>query len=103
MANGPMRSAIIGGGMIANVHHRAIAAAGGVTAGVLGSSPARSAIVAAQWGTKSYASFADLLSWRPNLAPKALCARVRDAAGRTPGGWRTRLSSGTTGSRQRCT
>jgi predicted dehydrogenase len=62
MTNGPMRSAIIGGGMIANVHHRAIAAAGGVTVGVLGSSPARSAIVAAQWGTKSYASFADLLS-----------------------------------------
>ena len=62
MSVGPLRAAIIGSGMIAGVHRRAIADAGATLAGVLGSSEERSAQAAAEWGVRGYADLAELLS-----------------------------------------
>jgi predicted dehydrogenase len=49
-----MRAVIIGGGMIAAVHQRAIRAAGAELAGVLGSGPGRSAELADRWATRAF-------------------------------------------------
>ncbi|MFD2422634.1 Gfo/Idh/MocA family protein [Amycolatopsis pigmentata] len=57
-----LHAAVIGGGMIAAVHRRAILASGGVVAGVLGSSPERAAAVAAQWDTTSFVDLDALLA-----------------------------------------
>jgi len=54
--------ALVGTGMIAEVHRRAIAATGAVLRGVLGSSVQRSQAVAVAWGVNAYASMADLLA-----------------------------------------
>lgn len=54
--------ALVGTGMIAEVHRRAIAASGATLHGVLGSSVQRSQEVAVAWGVKAYASMADLLA-----------------------------------------
>ena len=48
------RAAIIGTGLIGNVHRKAIVAVGGVLAGVVGSSPARAREVAGRWGGVAY-------------------------------------------------
>jgi predicted dehydrogenase len=52
------RVAILGAGMIGEVHRRAAVLAGAEVAGVMASSPERSREVAAQWGVES--AFADL-------------------------------------------
>lgn len=57
-----MRAAIVGGGMVAAVHRRAIQAAGGVLAGVLGSRPERSAEIAAGWGVAAFPDLDALLA-----------------------------------------
>ena len=57
-----VRAAIVGGGMIAAVHRRAIRAAGGVVAGVLGSRPERSAEIAAGWGVTAFPDLDALLA-----------------------------------------
>ncbi len=49
-----LRIAIVGAGMIAAVHRRAALLAGATVAGVLASSPQRSAQVADEWGTTPY-------------------------------------------------
>jgi predicted dehydrogenase len=48
----PQRAAIIGTGMIADVHRRAIVLAGAEVTGVLGSRPERSRQMAAAWGAR---------------------------------------------------
>ncbi|OIV38991.1 oxidoreductase [Mangrovactinospora gilvigrisea] len=48
--------------MIAEVHRRALRAAGAELAGVLASTPERSAETAAAWGTRGYASLEELLA-----------------------------------------
>ncbi|MFE2093461.1 Gfo/Idh/MocA family protein [Streptomyces sp. NPDC059460] len=57
-----VRAAIIGGGMVAAIHRRAIQAAGGVVAGVLGSRPERSTEIAAGWRTTAYPDLDALLA-----------------------------------------
>ncbi|MEV6498642.1 Gfo/Idh/MocA family protein [Streptomyces prunicolor] len=57
-----MRAAIVGGGMVAAIHRRAIQAAGGVVAGVLGSRPERSAEIAAAWGVTAFPDLDALLA-----------------------------------------
>ena len=57
-----MRAAIVGGGMVAAIHRRAIAAAGGEVAGVLGSRPERSAEIAASWGVAAFGDLDALLA-----------------------------------------
>jgi predicted dehydrogenase len=59
---GNRRAAIIGTGMIAAVHHRAIRAADGVVVGVLGSRPERSAQAAAAWDCTAYPDLEALLA-----------------------------------------
>ena len=54
MKDQQLRAAIIGGGMIAQVHRHAIAASGAALNGVLGSSPGRGVEIAAAWGTESF-------------------------------------------------
>ncbi|GAA2916075.1 MULTISPECIES: Gfo/Idh/MocA family protein [Streptomyces] len=61
-ASRPLRAAVIGAGMIAEVHRRAIHAAGGDVVGVLASSPARSLEVARRWGTTPYEDLPSLLA-----------------------------------------
>lgn len=56
-----IRSALIGGGMIAAVHRRAVQAAGGELVGVLGSRPERSAELAERWGVTGYPDLDALL------------------------------------------
>jgi predicted dehydrogenase len=56
-----LRSAIIGGGMIAAVHRRAILNAGGELTGVLGSRLERTRELGEAWGTTGFASLSDLL------------------------------------------
>jgi predicted dehydrogenase len=67
VADGSLRAAIVGTGMIGAVHLRAIRASGAAVAGVLGSTPARSAEVAAEWGVPGYASIEQLLADRPDV------------------------------------
>jgi len=55
-----LRIAIVGAGMIGVVHRRAALLAGAEVAGVLASSPERSAQVAAEWGTEPYADVAEI-------------------------------------------
>jgi len=62
-----LRAAIVGTGMIAAVHRRAIADSGANLAGVLGSSPARSRQTADEWGVRGYADLAELLADRPDV------------------------------------
>jgi predicted dehydrogenase len=64
---GPLRAAIIGSGMIGAVHLRAIRASGALVSGVLGSSAARSAEVAAEWGVPGYDSLEQLVADRPDV------------------------------------
>ncbi|MDT0484390.1 Gfo/Idh/MocA family protein [Streptomyces doebereineriae] len=61
-ASRPLRAAVIGAGMIAEVHRRAIHAAGGDVVGVLASTPARSLEVARRWGTTPYEDLPSLLA-----------------------------------------
>ncbi|WBU36938.1 Gfo/Idh/MocA family protein [Homoserinibacter sp. YIM 151385] len=56
-----IRSAIVGGGMIAAVHRRAIQAAGGELVAVMSSRPERSAALADRWGVDSADSLEALL------------------------------------------
>jgi predicted dehydrogenase len=57
-----LRSAIIGSGMIAAVHARAVRSAGGEVAGFLGSRPGRAAQLAADWAAVEYADLDALLA-----------------------------------------
>ncbi|MEB8342461.1 Gfo/Idh/MocA family protein [Streptomyces endophyticus] len=62
-----VRSAIVGAGMIAEVHRRSIRTAGGRLTGVLASTPERSVQVAADWSAPgrpvaAYGDFDDLLA-----------------------------------------
>lgn len=61
-ARRPLRAAVIGAGMIAEVHRRAIRAAGGDVVGVLASSPARSLEVARRWAVTPYDDLSSLLA-----------------------------------------
>ncbi|GAA4265748.1 Gfo/Idh/MocA family oxidoreductase [Frondihabitans peucedani] len=68
MATTPLRVAIVGTGMIGEVHRRAARDAGAEVVGVLGSTPARSAEFAEAWGVPSaYDSFDDLVADRPDV------------------------------------
>ncbi|MBO1334564.1 Gfo/Idh/MocA family protein [Streptomyces sp. VRA16 Mangrove soil] len=58
----PPRAAVIGTGTIADVHRRAIRAAGADVVGVLGSSPARGEEAAARWQVTGYPDLAALLA-----------------------------------------
>jgi predicted dehydrogenase len=62
-----LRIAIIGTGMIGGVHARGARAAGAEIAGVLGSSPSRSASAAREWGARSYRSIEELLADSPDV------------------------------------
>ncbi|WP_327664925.1 MULTISPECIES: Gfo/Idh/MocA family protein [unclassified Streptomyces] len=66
-ATAQVRSAIVGAGMIAEVHRRSVRTAGGRLTGVLASTPERSAQVAADWlapgqPVAAYGDFDDLLA-----------------------------------------
>ena len=64
----PPRIAIIGTGMIAAAHLRASRDAGGAVIGVLGSSPSRSASVAAEWNLDhGYADLTELIANAPDV------------------------------------
>jgi len=67
MSGRTIRAAIIGAGMIGDVHRRAIRDAGAQLVGVLGSSPARSAEAADAWGGRGYAELAELLADAPDV------------------------------------
>ncbi|GAB3598626.1 Gfo/Idh/MocA family protein [Microbacterium tumbae] len=56
-----VRAAIIGSGMIATVHARAVRAAGGEVTGFLGSRPGRAAALAAEWGAEEFPDLDALL------------------------------------------
>lgn len=56
----PLRVAILGAGMIGEIHRRAALLAGVEVVGVMASSPARSAEAAAQWGTQAIGSLDEL-------------------------------------------
>src|SRR5262245_37147517 len=56
-----VRSAIIGGGMIAAVHRRAVLNAGGELAGVLGSHPERTRKLADAWRVRAFTDVDELL------------------------------------------
>jgi predicted dehydrogenase len=62
-----LRVAIIGTGMIGGVHARGARAAGADIAGVLGSSPSRSASAGREWGAGSYDSLDELLADSPDV------------------------------------
>ncbi|MDA3650282.1 Gfo/Idh/MocA family oxidoreductase [Saccharopolyspora indica] len=55
-------AAILGAGMIGEVHRRAALLAGADVVGVLASTPARSGEVAERWGASAYAELADVLA-----------------------------------------
>ncbi|MET0590512.1 MAG: Gfo/Idh/MocA family oxidoreductase, partial [Naasia sp.] len=57
-----LRAAIIGAGMIAEVHRRSILLSGAELVGVLGSRPERSAEVGAAWGVRGYDDLDALLA-----------------------------------------
>lgn len=64
----PIRVAIVGAGMIAGVHRRSAVLAGATVIGVLASTPARSAEVAASWGVpEAYSSIDDVASSRADV------------------------------------
>ncbi|SFK19657.1 Gfo/Idh/MocA family protein [Amycolatopsis sacchari] len=54
-------AAIVGTGMIAGVHRRAVLLNGGTVAGVLGSRPERSEAVAAEWGVSAFRTYQEVL------------------------------------------
>lgn len=56
-----LRAAILGAGMIGEVHRRSILMAGGVLVGVVASSPSRSAEVGEAWGVRGYADVQEVL------------------------------------------
>lgn len=64
--------AIVGTGMIAEVHRRAIAASGAVLRGVLGSSASRTAEFSAAWGVDGLGSMQELLA-SPDVAVVHIC------------------------------
>jgi predicted dehydrogenase len=49
-----LKVAIVGGGMVGSVHHRAAIAAGACVAGVMSSSPSRSRELARRWGAPAW-------------------------------------------------
>lgn len=56
----PLRVAILGAGVIGEIHRRAALLAGVELVGVMASSPERSAAAAAQWGTQAIGSLEEL-------------------------------------------
>jgi predicted dehydrogenase len=63
MGKAPRRVAILGAGMIGEVHRRAALLAGAEVVGVMASSPRRSSEVAQAWGTtEAYASIDDVVA-----------------------------------------
>lgn len=62
-----VRAAIVGGGMVAAIHRRAIRAAGGAVVGVLGSRSERSAQIAAGWGVAAFPDLDALLGGDVNV------------------------------------
>lgn len=79
-----IRTAIIGSGMIAAVHARAVRAAGGEVAGLLGSRPGRAARIAAEWGAAEFDDLDALLATDIDLVhvctPNATHAHYAEAA-----------------------
>lgn len=63
----PLRVAILGAGMIGNVHRRAAMLAGAQVVGVMASSPERSAAAAAAWDTAPIDSLDDLAALAPDV------------------------------------
>lgn len=84
MSAKPLRVAILGTGMIGEIHRRAALLAGAQVVGAMASSPARSAQVARQWGTAPLAGLGDLAGLAPDLvhvcSPNALHADHVEAA-----------------------
>lgn len=66
-ANTVRAAAIVGGGMVAAIHRRAIRVAGGAVVGVLGSRPERSAQIAAGWGVAAFPDLDALLGGDVNV------------------------------------
>ena len=63
MTNGVRKVAVLGAGMIGEVHRRAAVLAGAEVVGVLASTPERSAQVAGQWGVaKAYAGIDEVVA-----------------------------------------
>lgn len=62
-----LRVAIIGTGMIAEVHARAVRTVGGRLTGVLGSRPERGAQAAGRWGGRGYLDLEELLDDAPDV------------------------------------
>ncbi|UIN29702.1 Gfo/Idh/MocA family protein [Microbacterium binotii] len=62
-----LRVAIIGTGMIAEVHARAVRMVGGRLVGVLGSRPERGAQAAQRWGGRGYLDLEELLADTPDV------------------------------------
>ncbi len=58
----PVRLAVVGAGMIAQVHRRAALLAGATVVGVTASTPARTAEVAAEWGVEPLVDLAAVLA-----------------------------------------
>ena len=71
-----LRVAIIGSGMIGDVHRRAAILAGGDVVGVMASTPERSEIAAARWRTKAVSGLTKLADFAPDVvhvcSPNAL-------------------------------
>ncbi|MBW4330790.1 Gfo/Idh/MocA family oxidoreductase [Stakelama sp. CBK3Z-3] len=80
----PLRIAILGAGMIGQIHRRAALLAGGEVIGVMASSPARSEEVALQWNIAAIGSLDELAAHCPDVvhicSPNALHARHVEAA-----------------------
>jgi predicted dehydrogenase len=62
MNNGVRKVAVLGAGMIGEVHRRAAVLAGAQVVGVMASTPERSREVAAQWGVEGYADIDQVVS-----------------------------------------
>jgi len=60
----PLGAAIVGTGLVAGLHRRAIGAAGGILRGLVGSSPERGREAAGRWGVPAYADLEAALADR---------------------------------------
>ncbi|SPB18188.1 1-carboxy-3-chloro-3,4-dihydroxycyclo hexa-1,5-diene dehydrogenase [Caballeronia novacaledonica] len=82
--NADLRVAILGAGMIAEVHRRAALLAGARVVGAMASTPARSRIAAERWKTSPITSISELVSIAPDVvhvcSPNALHAEHVEAA-----------------------